>query len=70
MPFFILMFALKAARVPRRIAVSVLPAGLLASGSVYSPLPSRAAIRHSGFFMAFVPGYSGGSAMDSHHLPY
>jgi hypothetical protein len=30
MPFFILISALKAARVPRRIAFSVLPAGFLA----------------------------------------
>jgi hypothetical protein len=37
MPFFILMRALKAVRAPRRIGFSVLPAGLLASGSVYSP---------------------------------
>jgi len=41
MPFFILMSALKAARVPRRIAFSVLQAGLLAfptAGSLPNPV--------------------------------
>lgn len=47
-----------------------LQAGLLAPGSFYLPLPSRVAKRHSGFLMAFVPGYSGGSATDLHRLPF
>ncbi len=52
-------------------------AGLLASGSAYSPhLPARLArdagrdLRRAVVFAAFVPGYSGGTATDLHRLPY
>jgi len=45
-----------------------LKAGLPASGSSYSPrLPALAS---SGLIAAFVPGHGGGSATESHRLPF
>ena len=44
-------------------------AGFLASGSFYLPrLPILNS--DSGFIAAFVNGYSGGTATDSHRFPY
>jgi hypothetical protein len=42
-------------------------AGLLASGSFDSP---RLPVLSTVAVAAFVPGYSGGTATDSHRLPY
>jgi hypothetical protein len=53
---------------PRGAKLSLLKAGLPASGSIY--LPRLPILADSGFIAAFVPGYGGGSATEFHRLPY
>jgi hypothetical protein len=45
-------------------------AGLLTSGSTYSPRLPDLLEKISGIFVGFVPGHSGGSVPDSHRIPY
>ncbi len=52
------------------VAALSLQAGLLATGSSYSPEPSHPVTPGSGISQVFVPGYSGGTAPDSNRLPY